>query len=71
MASTTAVLQQQQPHQKPQKMHQQPDHNIELMCRLCAADFKIAAEGVSIFNTEHLMDKINNYLHIQVSIRLW
>lgn len=61
MASTGAML-----HQKPQKM-QQPEHNIELMCRLCAADFKIATEGVPIFNTEQLMDKIKNYLQIQVS----
>lgn len=68
MASTTAVLQQQHHQQKPQKMHQQPSHNIELMCRLCAADIKIATDGVPIFNTEHLMDKIKNYLHIQVSI---
>lgn len=49
-------------------LQQQQEHNIELMCRICAADFKIATEGVPIFSTEQLMDKIKNYLHIQVNI---
>lgn len=62
MSSATALLQQQQ-----QQQLQQQEHNIELMCRICAVDFKIATEGVSIFNTEQLMEKIKNYLHIQVS----
>lgn len=60
MATATPLLQQQQ-----QKL-QLHDHNIELMCRICAIDFKIATEGVPIFNTDQLMDKIKNYLHIQV-----
>lgn len=60
MATATPLLQQQQ-----QKL-QLHDHNIELMCRICAIDFKIASEGVQIFNTDQLMDKIKNYLHIQV-----
>lgn len=59
MATATTLLQQQQ-------QLQQPEHNIELMCRICAVDFKIATEGVPIFNTDQLMDKIKNYLHIQV-----
>lgn len=61
MSAATALLQQQQ-------QLQQQEHNIELMCRICAVDFKIASEGVSILTTEQLMDKIRNYLHIQVSI---
>lgn len=59
MATATTLLQQQQ-------QLQMQEHNIELMCRICAVDFKIATEGVPIFNTEQLMDKIKNYLHIQV-----
>lgn len=59
MATATALLQQQQ-------QLQQPEHNIELMCRICAVDFKIATDGVPIFNTDQLNDKIKNYLHIQV-----
>lgn len=46
-----------------------PDHNIELKCRICAMDFKIATEGVPIFKTDQLLDKIKNYLHINVSER--
>lgn len=45
-----------------------PDHNIELKCRICAMDFKIATEGVAIFKTEQLLDKIKIYLHINVSM---
>lgn len=61
MASATTLLHQQQ------QQSQQQEHQIELMCRICAVDFKIATEGVPIFSTEQLMDKIKNYLHIQVS----
>lgn len=60
MATATTLLQQ-------QTSLQMQEHNIELMCRICAVDFKIATEGVPIFNTDQLMDKIINYLHIQVS----
>lgn len=59
MATATTLLQQQQ-------QLQMQEHNIELMCRICAVDFKLATEGVPIFNTDQLMDKIKNYLHIQV-----
>lgn len=45
-----------------------PDHNIELKCRICAVDFKITSEGVPIFKTDQLEEKIKNYLHINVSI---
>lgn len=45
-----------------------PDHNIELKCRICAMDFKISTEGVPIFKTEQLLDKIKIYLHINVSM---
>lgn len=45
----------------------QQEHNIELKCRICALDFKIASEGVPIFSTDQLLEKIKNYLHIQVS----
>lgn len=48
-------------------LQQAQEHTIELMCRICAVDFKIATEGVPIFSTEQLMDKIKNYLHIQVN----
>ena len=59
MATATLLQQQQQ-------QLQMQEHNIDLMCRICAVDFKIATEGVPIFNTDQLMDKIKNYLHIQV-----
>lgn len=62
MATATLLQQQQQ-----QQQLQMQEHNIELMCRICAVDFKIATEGVPIFNTDQLMDKIKNYLHIQVT----
>lgn len=52
--------------QQQQQQLQQQEHIIELMCRICAVDFKIATEGVPIFNTDQLMDKIKKYLHIQV-----
>lgn len=67
MATATALLQQQQQQHHPPSQHLQ-EHKIELMCRICAADFKIASEGVPIFNTDQLMDKIQNYLHIQVKM---
>lgn len=67
MATPTTLLQQQQQQHQQQQMQQQEYHNIELMCRICAVDFKIATEGVPIFNTDQLMDKIKKYLHIQVS----
>ncbi|XP_055296772.1 zinc finger protein 628-like [Sitodiplosis mosellana] len=60
MATATLLQQQQQ-------QLQMQEHNIELMCRICAVDFKIVTEGVPIFNTDQLMDKIKNYLHIQIT----
>lgn len=66
MATATTLLQQQQQQQPPPQTQHLQEHNIELMCRICAVDFKIATEGVPIFNTDQLMDKIQNYLHIQV-----